>query len=263
MTAAVIGAAWGVLVVLGAWTRRPTAPRLPDPDQAEGRRSRRQRLRPSIAAQSLGSLLTGVLGRPPDPVQDRMLGWATLAGLVALVLGPWWWAPLGSAAVVGVHRFRVRQARRRDQDRVADELPDVVDLFVLAAGAGMNVALSVEAVSRFADGAVGAALVEVDRVRLQGGRLADALERLPDVLGEAVRSLAVALAGAERYGTPLVPALESLAAEVRLARRRRAEDVARQAPVKLIFPLVLCALPAFALLTVVPLLLATLRSLHA
>ena len=44
-----------------------------------------------------------------------------------------------------------------------------------------------------------------------------------------------------------------LAAEARLERRRAAEATARRVPVKLLFPLVLCTLPAFALLTVVPL----------
>jgi hypothetical protein len=38
--------------------------------------------------------------------------------------------------------------------------------------------------------------------------------------------------------------------------------MARRLPVKLLFPLVLCTLPAFALLTVVPLLVGSLRELR-
>jgi hypothetical protein len=45
-------------------------------------------------------------------------------------------------------------------------------------------------------------------------------------------------------------------------RRRRAEEDARRLPVQLLFPLVLCVLPAFGLLAVVPLLLASLQSLQ-
>jgi tight adherence protein C len=56
--------------------------------------------------------------------------------------------------------------------------------------------------------------------------------------------------------------LTVLAAEVRAERRRRAEAAARRVPVKLLFPLVLCVLPAFGLLTVVPLLAGAATSLH-
>jgi tight adherence protein C len=81
-------------------------------------------------------------------------------------------------------------------------------------------------------------------------------------LGEPVRPLVRALTSSERYGVPLRDALDRLAVEVRLDRRRRAEEAARRVPVKLLFPLVLCVLPAFALLTVVPLLVGAFRSLR-
>ncbi len=261
MTALLLGAAWGSLVLAAAWRRRPTRERVSElvgvPSPKDARRG--QAL--PLAAERLGRCLASLVRRPPDVARDRMVGTAALAGVAAAVMSPWW-SVLAVAAVTGAGKIMARRRRAKDLDRVVDELPEVVDLFVLAAGSGLNVALAVQAVARFASGRMGVALAEVEQVRLRGGRLADALDRLPEVVGEPVRPLAVALAGAERYGTPLVPALETLAADVRRQRRRRAEYSARQAPVKLIFPLVLCALPAFALLTVVPLLLATLRSLH-
>jgi hypothetical protein len=50
--------------------------------------------------------------------------------------------------------------------------------------------------------------------------------------------------------------------EVRADRRRRAEEAARKVPVKLLFPLVTCTLPAFGLLTVAPLVASAVRSLR-
>ena len=44
--------------------------------------------------------------------------------------------------------------------------------------------------------------------------------------------------------------------------RRRAEEAARRVPGKLLFPLVFCTLPAFALLTVAPLVASALESLR-
>lgn len=261
MTPLVLGAAWGSLVLAAAWCRRPATERLSDLIEVPSPKAGRPGQSMSLAAERLGSFLTSLVRWAPDPARDRTVGAAVLAGVAAAVVSPWW-SVTAAGAAVGVGRVMARRRRSKDLDRVVDELPEVVDLFVLAAGSGLNVALAVQAVARFASGRLGVALAEVEQVRLRGGRLADALDRLPQVVGEPVRPLAVALAAAERYGTPLVPALEALATEVRRQRRRRAEYAARQAPVKLIFPLVLCALPAFALLTVVPLLLATLRSLH-
>ena len=56
--------------------------------------------------------------------------------------------------------------------------------------------------------------------------------------------------------------LERLRDEARQLRRRRADERIRRLPVRLSVPLVLCTLPSFALLTVVPMLLAALTSLR-
>ena len=85
---------------------------------------------------------------------------------------------------------------------------------------------------------------------------------MPARAGEAPRPLVAALVASDRYGAPLADNLARLADEVRRDRRRRAEEAARRVPVKLLFPLVTCVLPAFALLTVAPLLAGALRSLR-
>lgn len=96
-----------------------------------------------------------------------------------------------------------------------------------------------------------------------GARLADALERLPDDLGDdAVRPLVAAITDAERYGAALGPTLDRLADDARRSRQRRAEEAARRIPVKLLFPLITCILPAFGLLTVAPLIAGGLRALR-
>jgi tight adherence protein C len=75
-----------------------------------------------------------------------------------------------------------------------------------------------------------------------------------------VRTLVRALGRAERYGTPVAPVLVAQARESRARRRTEADEAARAAPVKMLFPLVLCFLPAFVLLTVAPIVLTALRS---
>jgi tight adherence protein C len=185
-----------------------------------------------------------------------------VGGVAAFVLAP----PLGVAVVaacLAAPRLRARAAVKRARAAVEADLPEVVDLLRLAVGAGLTVPLAVAAVGRRAEGPVGRALADAAAATaVRGARLADALDGLPDSLGEPVRALASTLAGSERYGHAIGPALERLAAEGRADQRRRAEAAARRVPVLLLFPLVLCILPAFALLTVAPLLVSGLRSLH-
>jgi tight adherence protein C len=69
------------------------------------------------------------------------------------------------------------------------------------------------------------------------------------------------LARAESLGSSLSTAISELATEVRDARRSAATERARKAPVKMLFPLVFLVLPAFLLLTVVPILISALRSI--
>ena len=158
-----------------------------------------------------------------------------------------------------------RPTRRRRRLPIDDTVPDVVDLFAVATSAGLNPRLAVAAVAeRAPPGPIADALADVCRqVAATGARLADALDTVPERVGsDAVRPHISALTDAERYGSALGPTLERLADEARRARQRRAEEAARKLPVKLLFPLVLCILPAFGLLTVAPLIAGGLRALR-
>lgn len=189
------------------------------------------------------------------------VGGAVLGGLPVLAVAPRF-APIAVLVGVAWPSVRERKARRASTDALARALPETADLLVLAVGAGCNIPLALAAVARRADGPVASAVREALDEVAAGRRLADALHDLPARHGEVLRPLTAALESSERYGTPLLTTLERLAAEVRLARRRRAEEVARRLPVKLLFPLVTCTLPAFGLLTVAPLLASALHALR-
>jgi pilus assembly protein TadC len=90
-----------------------------------------------------------------------------------------------------------------------------------------------------------------------GERLADAL-RAEAVRTPAVAPLLVLLAASERSGAPVGASLTRLAVATRAQARRRAMARARTVPVRLLFPLVFLVLPAFLVLTVAPVVLASL-----
>ena len=245
MTGVVAGlvVAWVVLLRLH---RRPTPRRPP----ARGGRA----LRPGAPA--------GWWGRP---VKSRRARWAavtTAVIVVVLLLGPYV-AGAGLAAAALIRARRLSGERRSIETRTVAELPEVVDLFVLAHTAGLTVTDSVREVGRWGTGIVAEALAGAAVAVERGVATADALEAARNRCGPASVGLFAALVSADRYGTPLGPPLERLAHQARLDRRRAAEERARRVPVRLLFPLVVCILPAFGLLTVVPLLVESLTSLGA
>jgi tight adherence protein C len=212
-------------------------------------------------ADRLGTWLLRRFHLSPSPSSARRLGTAVMAAAAVAVLLPL--ASPGAALVAwALPGIRARREERRRLAVLAADLPDVVDLLALAVGAGLTVGLAVAHVARRGSGPLAAELGRVvDEVSL-GRRLADALDDLPSRAGEPVRPLVAALVASERYGAPLLTGLERLADEVRRDHRRRAEEAARKVPVKLLFPLVTCTLPAFGLLTVAPLIASAVRSLR-
>lgn len=140
-------------------------------------------------------------------------------------------------------------------------MPDTVDLLRVAADAGLPVLLAVEAVAPRApppwDAALGAAAGAARRGRLLG----DALGELLSCCGDPGRRLAIVLRGAGD-GADLALGLDRLAIDARDLRRRRTEEAARRVPVRLLAPLVLCALPAFVLLALAPLVAGAFEALR-
>lgn len=158
---------------------------------------------------------------------------------------------------------RQRLSRRRVRARRAERaLPDAIDLFVLAVRAGHLPTAAIDVVLPHLDPELQPAFAEVSQAVRKGMRFADALAILSLHLGPQIAPLADSLIAADRYGLPLAPVLDRLADEARQHRRRMAEASARQLPVRLSLPLVLCTLPSFVLLAVVPLLLAAFASLN-
>lgn len=206
---------------------------------------------------------TGLAPPQPEPDRraDRRVGWATLAGLVLLPVAaplapvPVLWALLAPVAAA-------RAAERRREAGVVDQVPDLVDLLALTTAAGLPVGVALAAIGDRPGGQAGAAVARARAHVERGGPTTGALDHLA-ALGPAARPLVDALAQHDRYGTPLLPALQRVAVETRARRRRRAEEAARRLPVTLLLPLVLTTLPAFVLLTVVPLLAGSLSALTA
>lgn len=78
---------------------------------------------------------------------------------------------------------------------------------------------------------------------------------------QELNTFATAIVQAEQLGIPVANVMRVQAREMRLVRRQRAEEQAQKTPVKIVFPLVLCILPATLIVILGPALLSIARAL--
>ena len=179
----------------------------------------------------------------------------------AATAGPLLGPPIAAIAwrVPDLALARVVRRRVEAADR---EIPVLLDLLAVATSAGLPTQLAFRRAVEAATGPLAEELRTVIDASDLGGRWRDGLssvgERLP--LPDLHRLLG-ALARTDTLGSSLADEVARLAADVREVRRAAAAQRARTAPVKMLFPLVFLILPAFLLLTVVPVLLTTVRSI--
>ena len=171
--------------------------------------------------------------------------------------------PMLCALGAGMPLILEGRARRRRRAAADAQVPQLLDLLAAASSAGLSGQLalrrSVEALGGPLADELAGALDAVDLGARWRDELAAVAERLelPDL-----RRTVAALSRTETLGASLADATAELAASVRGARRAAVTERARTAPVKMLFPLVFLVLPAFLLLTVVPVLLTTVQSIR-
>jgi len=145
------------------------------------------------------------------------------------------------------HRIKVRR------ERVTNDLPDLLDLMCIsvAAGLGLEQAMQVSC-ARFESPVCDELRLTLREMELGLSRH-DALENLKlrtDI--DDLVTFAVVLSQADALGLPIGRVLQAQADEMRDKRRQRAREKAAKVPVKILFPLALCFLPAIMIIVLGP-----------
>jgi tight adherence protein C len=189
---------------------------------------------------------------------------AALAALlaVALALAGTSWGTARADPPARPSTAREPKRRKRRDRAIDDAFPDALDLFVVSVQAGLLPQQALAHVSTAVHPIIGRAFREVDERVGRGDRFVDALTCVVDHLGTRALTFVATLSAGERTGMPIGPVVDRIADEARQHRRRLAESASRELPVRLTFPLVLCTLPAFALVAIAPLLVGALSSLR-
>jgi tight adherence protein C len=217
----------------------------------------------------LGRLDPAVRGRRQDRCPHRLgarvgvVAGVLLGGVVATTAPGL--LPVALAAALAWPAMARVAGRRAAARRLAirrDAAPAVLDLLGAALLAGLNPHKAVLRVAERAPDVLYEDLGMAAAVLRLGGTPAAALRAAADRSGlDELRAAASALEVAERWGAPPAEALAARAEALRSRARLHAEAEAGRAAVRLAFPLVLCFLPAFVLLTVVPTVAGSIRAL--
>ncbi|MEN4919749.1 type II secretion system F family protein [Achromobacter spanius] len=179
------------------------------------------------------------------------LAWMPWAGAAALAAG--------MAPALWLRRLGVR--RRRDIER---DLPFVFDMMTLCVEAGLSVQGALQLAAQSGPpGVLRDALTDaLAEMRAGVSRLA-AIRGLAERSNSPIaRNWVAALAQAEALGASLAPVLRAQAAQCRSDRHMRAEQLAMQAPVKMLLPLIGCIFPCTFIVLAFPIAVQLLRSVQ-
>ncbi len=139
-----------------------------------------------------------------------------------------------------------RMVRKR-QERIRRSVPDALDLLVVCVEAGISLDAAIVRVSRdirLLHPDLAQELTIVNRVTNAGIPRDVALRGLYERTGVyELRSLVASLVQSEKWGTSIATVLRVSSDTLRRKRRQLAEKLAKQAPLKMTFPLLLLILP--------------------
>ena len=145
------------------------------------------------------------------------------------------------------------QRVRKRQKSITRALPDALDLLVTCLEAGLGSDAAFAKVTEQSGGPLAEAFTLYLRQVGLGWPRRDALAQVAHRtrVRDLVR-LARAVVQAEAVGSSLGDVLRVQAADLRLARKQRAQQAAQRAPVLMTIPLVLCFVPAMGIVVITP-----------
>jgi tight adherence protein C len=179
----------------------------------------------AIAGVGLGWLSATVLGR------EGLMYW-----MVILVVG-------GIGALLPGTILDLKARTRQELIRRA--LPDTMDLLTISVEAGLGFDAALAQVVRSTEGPLAQEIARMLQEMQVGVARADALRSVADRSDvDELRGFVLAMVQAEQFGVSIAKVLRSQAGQLRMKRRQRAEERAMKIPVKILFPLIFCILPA-------------------
>ncbi len=171
--------------------------------------------------------------------------------------------PFLGALGLGLPFLVLRRAAKNRQRTIWRSLPGAIDLMTTCVEAGLSLDFALQRVAERYKGPlsdeINRMLREVGLGKTRREGLLDMAERvnLPDLT-----TFLNSIVQAETLGTSVGQVLRAQAVQMRMRRRQHAEQVARQAPVKMVFPLVFFLMPSLFIVTIGPVILNVIQAFN-
>ncbi len=139
------------------------------------------------------------------------------------------------------------------QTEILKTLSDTLDLLTISVEAGLSLNAAIAQVVQNVPGVLSAEFARMLQEIQLGVPRSEAFRHLADRTDvDELNGFALAMIQADVFGVSIASVLRTQAQQLRIKRRQAAEAKAQQTPVKIVFPLVLCILPALFVVIIGP-----------
>lgn len=207
-----------------------------------------------------------VMAGNPMRLNTFLTFWAAMLGVVGLLVlmvfvsmsAPLIPHKLGIAVVLffigyTYPRTWLKGKVKAKQKLVIKVLPDALDLITTCVEAGLGLDAALQRVADKSEGPLADEIGKMLRDVSMGKLRREAMTELSERIGvEELTNFINSIIQAEQLGVGIAQVLRVQSDQLRTSRRQRAERSAQEAPIKMIFPLVLFIFPAFLMVILGP-----------
>jgi tight adherence protein C len=205
-------------------------------------------------------------GNPPEWDVDRVIALKVLGLVAGLLIGVALPVVMGAGALplIGVTalfalggyfapNMYIYQLGYNRTEQMRRELPDALDLLTISVEAGLAFDAGLSQVARNTTGPIAEEFFRVLQEMQIGLGRSEAMRSLGERTDlPELRAFVTSMVQADAFGIPIAQVLRVQARELRIKRTQRAEELAQKVPVKILFPLIFCILPALFVVIIGP-----------
>lgn len=188
--------------------------------------------------------------------------------LLSSVAGPWPSSRLfGAIALFGLLGFLYPQSWlsgkiKARQNEIRKAMPDALDLLTICVEAGLSFDSAMAKVSEKWENQLSLAFGRTIREVQLGKTRREALRDMSERIGlSEMTSFIAAVIQSEQLGVSMAKVLRIQSEQMRVKRRQRAEELAHQAPIKMIFPMGLLIFPSILIVLLTPAMMSIINAL--